>query len=34
MIFGNYVVRYSVHGDSLAVLRIWHHNEEDREQRI
>jgi plasmid stabilization system protein ParE len=34
MVFGNYVVRYSVHGDSLAVLRIWHHNEQDREQRI
>lgn len=33
MVFGSYVVRYSVHGDSLVVLRIWHHNEQAREQR-
>jgi plasmid stabilization system protein ParE len=28
MVFGNYVVRYSVHGGALAVLRIWHHYED------
>lgn len=28
MVFGNYVVRYSVHAEALAVLRIWHHNED------
>ncbi len=27
MVFGNYVVRYSVHTDALAILRIWHHYE-------
>lgn len=26
-VFGNYVVRYAVHGDSLAILRVWHHYE-------
>lgn len=25
MMFGNYMVRYSVHGEALAILRIWHH---------
>lgn len=25
--FGNYVVRYSVHAEALAVLRAWHHYE-------
>lgn len=28
MIFGHYVVRYSVHEDALIVLRIWHHLED------
>jgi plasmid stabilization system protein ParE len=27
MVFGNYVVRYSVHAEALAILRIWHHYE-------
>ncbi|MFZ5724235.1 MAG: type II toxin-antitoxin system RelE/ParE family toxin [Pseudomonadota bacterium] len=27
MIFANYVVRYSVHTEALAILRIWHHFE-------
>jgi plasmid stabilization system protein ParE len=27
MVFGNYIVRYSVHEHALAVLRIWHHFE-------
>lgn len=27
MVFGNYVVRYSVHAEALAVLRVWHHYE-------
>lgn len=27
MVFGNYVVRYSVHTEALAILRIWHHFE-------
>lgn len=27
MVFGNYVVRYSVHTEALAILRIWHHYE-------
>lgn len=31
MVFGNYVVRYSVHAEALVVLRIWHHNEKGRE---
>lgn len=26
-IFGKYVVRYTVHGSALVVLRIWHHYE-------
>lgn len=26
-VFGKFVVRYSVHGDALAILRIWHHYE-------
>ena len=29
-VFGNYVVRYSVHAEAVIVLRIWHHYE-DRE---
>lgn len=28
MVFGNYVVRYSVHAEALVVLRIWHHYED------
>lgn len=27
MVFGRYIVRYSVHDEALAVLRIWHHYE-------
>ncbi|WP_062064106.1 type II toxin-antitoxin system RelE/ParE family toxin [Cellvibrio sp. OA-2007] len=26
-VFGNYIVRYAVQTDSLCVLRIWHHLE-------
>lgn len=26
-IFGKYVIRYTVHGAALVVLRIWHHYE-------
>ena len=29
-IFGKYVVRYTVHGSALVILRIWHHNESSR----
>ena len=29
-IFGKYVVRYTVHGTALVILRIWHHNEISR----
>lgn len=28
MVFGNFVVRYSVHSDALVVLRLWHQREE------
>lgn len=28
MIFGNYIVRYSVHGEALVILRLWHHYEQ------
>jgi plasmid stabilization system protein ParE len=28
VVFGKYVVRYLVHGDTIAVLRIWHHFED------
>lgn len=28
MVFGNYVVRHSVHEGAIAVLRIWHHYED------
>lgn len=28
MVFGNYVVRYSLHAEALVDLRIWHHYEE------
>jgi plasmid stabilization system protein ParE len=27
-VFGNNVVRYSVHGDAVVVLRVWHHYED------
>lgn len=27
-IFGNHVLRYSMHADALAILRIWHHYED------
>ncbi|MGQ0801091.1 MAG: type II toxin-antitoxin system RelE/ParE family toxin [Pseudomarimonas sp.] len=30
-IFGKYIVRYVVHSDAVAILRIWHHLE-DREE--
>lgn len=29
-IFGKYVVRYTVHGSALVILRIWHHFEGSR----
>ena len=29
-IFGKYVVRYTVHGSALIILRIWHHYESSR----
>ena len=28
MVFGKFVVRYSVHPNTIIVLRIWHHFEE------
>ena len=28
IVFGNYVVRYSVHSDAIIVLRVWHHFED------
>jgi plasmid stabilization system protein ParE len=27
-VFGKNVVRYSVHGDAVVVLRVWHHYED------
>lgn len=27
MVFGDYIVRYSVHAQALSVLRLWHHHE-------
>jgi len=27
MVFGDYIVRYSVHAEALSVLRLWHHHE-------
>lgn len=30
MVFGNYIVRYSLHTEAIIVQRIWHHYE-DRE---
>ena len=32
-IFGKYVVRYTVHGTALVILRIWHHYESSRGSR-
>jgi len=29
-IFGKYVVRYTLHGTALVILRIWHHYESSR----
>jgi plasmid stabilization system protein ParE len=29
-IFGEYVVRYTVHSSALVILRIWHHHESSR----
>lgn len=29
-IFGKYVVRYTMHGTALVILRIWHHYESSR----
>ena len=29
-VFGKYIVRYTVQGSTLVVLRIWHHNEGSR----
>ena len=26
-VFGNYIVRYSVHLEAVVVLRVWHHHE-------
>lgn len=30
MIFGNYIVRYSIHRNTIIVLKVWHHFEERR----
>lgn len=30
MVFGNYIVRYAAQAESLVVLRIWHHLENER----
>ena len=30
MIFGNYIVRYSIHKETIIVLRIWHGLEGER----
>jgi len=27
MVFGNYTVRYAIHGEVLVILRLWHHYE-------
>ncbi|MFW5718434.1 MAG: type II toxin-antitoxin system RelE/ParE family toxin [Spirochaetota bacterium] len=32
LLFGDYVVRYSLHETTIVVLRIWHHFEERTEQ--
>lgn len=28
MIFGNYTVRYVIHAQTIAILRVWHHYED------
>ena len=30
MVFGRYVVRYSVHASAIIILRVWHELEGDR----
>jgi len=30
MVFGKYVVRYSVHGSAIIILRVWHGLEGER----
>lgn len=30
MVFGKYVVRYSVHASTLIILRVWHSHEGER----
>ena len=28
MVFGNYTVRYAIHADLIAILKVWHHYED------
>lgn len=28
IVFGNYIIRYTVHAEVIVVLRIWHHHED------
>lgn len=28
VVFGKYVIRYSLHASTVIVLRVWHHNED------
>jgi len=28
MVFGNYTVRYAIHAQTLAILKFWHHYED------
>ena len=30
MVFGKYVVRYSVHANTIIILRVWHELEDER----
>ena len=32
MVFGNYVVRYSLHSSAIIILRVWHSLENERQQ--
>lgn len=32
-VFGKYIIRYSAYTETVAILRLWHHNE-DRTQSI
>ena len=32
MVFGHYVVRYSVHSNAIIILRLWHSLENERQQ--